>query len=371
MRRRRLVRAGHARTAGDRVSTAGLAVVMSVGLMLIAIVERTLLAGGIPPAVRLPVLTPPDALPARAAPAVPPTSPPAVVELEPQVRRLTAAERTGAARAAYGVQPGAQPLAAATRFTQDRTWAFGTSVIPVPDRVPAMPQVALFLAHWDGSRWRMALSGDVGFRMLLRVVPTTLLAAEEIRALARFSVGPTGAPHLMLPWRVGDSWTMTALPQGNRPLASLTFDGGDGRVLAAADGWLYRFCAVPTGAALVMIVHQNGLATVYNRLTGLNGQPDGTAVRQGDPVGRIGAEHPCGGAVPDRPGLQFGLRQGTGDVAFNSMVLGGWIFRENTSPFVGWAERGFSEVTTGGVLPNFGPVDPQILSVPRPVPTPS
>jgi hypothetical protein len=297
-----------------------------------------------------------------------------VATLNGQVRSLTLTERGSAARQAYGVKPSAAPLVGATRFTSDRTWAFGTTAIPVPAKQSAMPQVALFLARWSGSRWQVGLSGTEEFRVLLRRVPVRLLPAAEIRALARFSVGPAHPTKLMLPWRQGDSWKMTAATRGARPLGVVAFQGGDGRVLAAGDGRLYKFCTTAAGGGLLMIIHDNGLASEYYQLTKITGVRDGAVVKRGDLLGRVGVDRPCGGAAAARPQVRFGLRQGAGDLPFNGVTMGGWTFRERAQPMIGWAERGILQVMPGVGLENFGPADPppvpKITLSPSPTPTP-
>ncbi|MCW2916494.1 MAG: Peptidase family [Actinomycetia bacterium] len=392
-RKRRHARAGTASVnvnanVVDRVAMTGMVMVVMVGFALVAIVERALLTSDDTSAGS--GSRPPQAVRSQGGPdpsrttSTPRRALPVVASLNGQVRSLTLTERGTAARQVYGARPSAPPLVGATRFTSDQTWAFGTTVIPVPDKQSAMPQVALFLAHWTGDRWQVGLSGTFVFRLLLRRVPTRLMPKAEIQMLARFSRGPnrpTSATKLMLPWQVGDSWTMTTETQGSRPLGSVAFQGGDGRVLAAADGRLYRFCTTAAGDGLLMIVHDSGLASVYYQLTKLTAVRDGGIVKRGDFLGRIGDGTPCGGAATARPQVRFGLRQGSGDVPFDGATIGGWIFREQANPLVGWAQRGTQQVMSGASLTNFGPVDPPspgpnlrislppIPTIPTPTPT--
>ncbi|GAB3276263.1 hypothetical protein GCM10027589_01780 [Actinocorallia lasiicapitis] len=330
MGRRRLVNPRTVAIAADRVSAAGVAVALAVTVVMAAIVERRVLDGpdGPPPPQPLrPVATEPSGSASRPQ------------RLENRVADLMVAERGRVARMVYDAQ-GGSPVVAVSRQTDDRIWSFGVVALPVPTSSPAMPQVALFLARWEGRRWRAGLSGTEAFRALLRVVPTRLLPATEIRTLARFSVGPVTQPQLMLPWQVGESRRVAALP-GN-----LAFDGA-GQVLAATDGILYRFCADSAGNGLVMIVNDTGLATRYYRLSDVTGVADGTVVRQGDYLGRPGGPGGCGGASV--PTVLFGLGQGDGDLPLSGRTLGGWKFRE------GWARRGDQQIMPGQELANFGP----------------
>ncbi|WP_344835998.1 M23 family metallopeptidase [Actinocorallia longicatena] len=318
--------------AADRVSTAGMIVAVVVALVLLVIVERSLLD------VRKPADKPSP--PAEAAEKAAGTTPASPQRLESRVAELMKKERGRVARMVYGRQ-GGDPVVAVTRQTADRMWAFGVAALPVPTSSSAMPQVALFLARWEGRRWRAGLSGTEGFRALLRVVPTRLLPATEIRTLARYSAGPVTQPQLMLPWQIGESRRVTAMP------AQMTFDGGDGQVLAASDGLLYRFCTDAAGNGLVVIVNDTGLATEYYRLSDITRVADGTPVRQGDYLGQTGGPGTCGGATAAT--TLFGLGQGDGDLPLSGRTLGGWRFRD------GWAQRGAEKIMPGQELSNFGP----------------
>lgn len=332
MGRRRGVNPRVVAIAADRVSAAGLAVALAVALVLVVIIERRILDGDPGPA-QVATTTP-----VTSATPTPTGTPPQ--RLESRIAERMEAERGRMARTLYAA-PGGAPVVSVSRQTADRKWAFGTAALPVPTSSAAMPQVALFLARWEGRRWRTALSGSEGFRDLLRVAPTRLLPAAEIRALARFSVGPVTQPQLMLPWQVGQSRRLASLP------GSLTFDGGDGQVLAATDGVLYRFCADSAGNGLVMVVNDTGLATQYYRLSDVTRVADGAPVRQGDYLGQAGGPGTCGGA--SSPTVMFGLGQGDGGLPLSGRVLGGWLFRD------GWAQRGGQQVMPGQELSNFGP----------------
>ncbi|RAY13115.1 hypothetical protein DPM19_21725 [Actinomadura craniellae] len=363
----------------DRVTGGTVAVVALVGLAMIAVVERSVLEGplpGSPPeqaALGAPV---PRASPDRTGkPAPPAPQAPPIDTLNDQIRNLTLTQRGPVARQAYGA-PGQPPRLGATRFSLDRTWAFGTTAIPVPAERAAMPQVALFLARWSDGQWRTALAGTPEFTEMLGQAPAQMMPASERRILTRYGEAaavpkPAG---LMLPWRIGGSWTMTAgaaeTGQGTRPLGVIAFRGGDGRVLAPADGRLYRFCGATPGRGLVMIIHDNGLASVYYQLTQVTTVPDGSPVRRGTLLGRTGVDRPCGGASAALPQVLFSLRHGADDVPFDGTALGGWRLRERASPAMGWAERGDKQVLPGGALTNFGPLPPPAVK-PTPAPKPS
>jgi hypothetical protein len=326
--RRRGVNPRTVAITADRVSTSGLVVALVMAVVLAIIVERRFLDGdGSTPS-------------SSASPISPVVSPSAgrPQRLEDQVAKLMAAERGQRAKLIYEAQ-GGNPDVTATRQTTDNSWVFGVVALPVPTSSAAMPQVALFLAHWEKNRWKAGISGTQGFRDLLQVVPTKLLPAEEIDALAKFSRGPLTQPELMLPWPAGESRRVETMT------GPMTFDGGN--VRAATDGRLYRFCADSADNGLLMIVNDTGLATFYYRLADITKATDGAVVRQGDYLGQAGGPGTCGGSTS--PTVLFGLGQGDGNLPLSGRLLGGWRFRD------GWAQRNDQQVMPGQMLPNFAP----------------
>ncbi|WP_157995976.1 M23 family metallopeptidase [Thermomonospora amylolytica] len=349
----------------DGLRAGSLVVTFAVGVALLAVVENALINGGV---------TGLSGTGATGAQATAPqgrarevrrprdrTSEPERT-LDDRVRELTLRLRGPIARRSYGGDR--PPLHGAIRFSRDRAWAFGTTAIPVPEDRAAMPQVALYIAEWTGQTWRIALSGTEEFDALLTRVPAEMMPADERRTLARFSAGtarPDQARGLMLPWRAGQSWFMTAAAADGpaaRPLGALAFRGGDGRVLAAGPGRLYRFCADRPGRGMVLVIHPDGLASTYYHLTDVTDVRDGGLVERGAPLGRIGTDRPCGGAPVDRAQVRFGLRTGNEDLPIDGLPIGGWIFRERARPLIGWAERGLLQVLPGTPLRNFGPDAP-------------
>ncbi|MFI6516617.1 peptidoglycan DD-metalloendopeptidase family protein [Spirillospora sp. NPDC050679] len=381
----------------DRLSTGAVILSIVVGLGLLAVVERSLLEGGrigptdtvgaegasgrpraraAAPGPERQRRTPAPAPQRRtASPQVAAPDPQALVE---QVRQLTVDERGPQARQEYGAAPDRRPLVSATRFSPDRTWAFGTTAVPVPAGTTADPEVAFFAARWNGGRWQPALSGTPAFGALVARMPAAMMSPDEGRSLARYGAvaadrAAAARDGLMLPWKVGATWTMGAPATGAataRPLGALAFWGGDGRVLAAGDGRLYRFCGDGSGGGLVMLLHPSGLATTYYRMRGVTQVRDGSVVRRGEPLGLVGAERPCGGAPAPRPQVQFALRRGAERVPFDGARLGGWTFRERARPLLGYAERGPLQVLPGGLLANLGPVPaaPGTATPPAPAP---
>ncbi|MFC4907748.1 hypothetical protein [Actinomadura gamaensis] len=274
------------------------------------------------------------------------------------MRKLMTDERAADARQAFGEAPDKAPVVSLGRISPDRTWVFGTTAIPAPASTAASPRLAFFAAHWTGSRWTPALSGMPGFAALVRRAPDALMPPGEARALAAFSTGEAtvrpGA--LMLPWKIGGIWTLDTADGGTapRPLDGLGFSGGDGRVLAAGSGRLYRFCGADDG--LLVIVHPDGLATAYDGLRDSTPLRDGSVVQRGDQLGRTGTGRPCGGMPAPHPQVRFGVWHGDRRVPLDGVSLGGWTLRETARPLLGFAERGANQVLSGGSLSNLGPV---------------
>jgi hypothetical protein len=370
----------------DRIGVGAVILSAVVGLSLLGIAERTLLEGrpigttesvaagkGVrhpkghgtaTPGAPQPRQRQPGASDAPAAPARPDAQ-----ALTAQVRKLTLAERGAAAKQAYGAAPTRAPIVAATRTSDDGTWVFGTTAIPVPAGSDADPEIAFFAARWTGRDWRIGLSGGTAFGTLLGAMPATVMSAAESRALRRYGAlsaeqaaaavnGTSTGDGLMLPWKSGTAWTMlTADPaSAQRPLSTLAFTGGDGRVLASGAGRLYRFCGDGSGPALLMVVHASGVATTYDRVRSAAQLRDGSVVGRGDPLGRTGTAGACGGAPAARAEVRFDLRRGAAPVPLDGAVIGGWTFSERAKPLLGFAERGLLQVLPGGLIANLGAV---------------
>lgn len=387
------------RRPADRMSVGAIVLSTAVGLSLLGIAERALLEGGpiggaSGPAGSERALTPsaPGGNPAEQRPQSPQrpgqagapagrAAKPNMATLSAQVRKLTIDERGAAAQQSYGAPPGGRPIVDLTRTSADRTWVFGTTAIPVPTGSSAAPEVAFYAARWTGEDWQVALSGGEEFTKLLGEAPEDVMPAAEAAALRRYGAvtaeqatalvnGSRAGDGLMLPWKTGQAWSMTTSDGSTRPLGTLAFAGGDGRVLASGSGRLYRFCSDSAGRAMVVLVHDSGLATTYYRLRDVPGVRDGSVVRQGAPLGRTGTDRPCGGAASPRAEVGFGLRRGGGPVPLDGAQIGGWTFRERANPLLGFAERGALQVLPGGLIANLGS-DPVADDEPPASPSPA
>ncbi|HEU5157866.1 MAG TPA: M23 family metallopeptidase [Streptosporangiaceae bacterium] len=303
------------------VTNIGLVVVLSAIIERMAIAgfdEGDLVTGAADPAVE--ASTP--VRPPRAARAARP--PIRLAALTTTVKEATLAQRGAIARRTYGTKTTGQPIVQETRST--RTWTFGTAALPPPKGSQAVPEVSLFLARAVGRRWDVAFAGTKAFNRLLRTAPAALMVNSERQLLARYSSATASTKDtgdLMLPWSQGETWSLVADQYG------VGFSGGDGKVLAAADGRFYRFCGTSSGGGLILLIHPNGLATEYYQLTDQPKLTPGSIVKRGTYLGRVGTDNPCGGGS-DEPQVRFALRHADQAVSIAGRTVGGWTFHEGT-----------------------------------------
>jgi Peptidase family M23 len=338
----------------DRISAVGVVVVIAVGLALAAIVEQAVMPPSArhPVSERQPVRHRPRPRPSRTVPAhaTAPRSPMSrAAQLNRKVESVALAQRSPVARREYGVGTLSAPIVRLSRMDRRGTWAFGTETIPPPRGMTVMPDSSLYLAQLTRTGWRVALAGTPDFTTLLRKAPASVVTAAERPALQKFSTAvdtplDTG---LMLPWSVGQSWSLLASDRGVSG-----FDGGDGRVLAAGDGRIYRLCSSAAGHGLVLLVHPNGLATQYYQLTDVPKVRDGSLVKRGAYLGRTGTEQPCGGGEAPQRMVRFSIRDADGPVRLDRVQIGGWTLRETVAAT--FAERAGVRVEAGNPLLNFG-----------------
>ncbi|WP_433173057.1 M23 family metallopeptidase [Actinoallomurus sp. CA-150999] len=358
-----------AASLGDRVSALGSVVVIAVGLMLAAIVEQVVM----PPSARHPVAerrrvhaTPTRThRPASAHPSPSriPVSP--ATQLSRKVEKVALAERSPMVRRNYGVGTLNTPIVRLSRMDSRDDWAFGTATIPPPSDMTVMPESSVFLAQMTGTGWDVALAGTPEFAALLKKAPASVVSDGERPVLAKFSAAAdtpldTG---LMLPWGIGQSWSLLASDKGVSG-----FDGGDGRVLAPGDGRIYRLCSSAPGHGLVLLIHPNGLASEYYQLSDVTRVRDGSLVKRGDYLGRTGTEQPCGGGEAPQRMVRFALSDADGPMRLDRLQLGGWTLRE--TPAATFAERAGVRVDADNPLLNFG-VMPTSPAVPSGSPSPS
>ncbi len=246
-------------------------------------------------------------------------------------------------------------------------WILGTVTEIVPSGMERLPISKLYLAQrGPNGSWLSAIEGSEAFVAMVAAAPQGFLTEEQTAALDYALPGPqvTGravasaaeATGLALPWALNKAWRLTGGPHGwsgqSRPYNSLDLSGGDGRVLASADGVLVKSC-VASGSAILKLVHSNGYSTTYYHLERLAALDNGVSVKRGDFLGMIGNALPCGGHTSGaHVHLALGFRGQ--EVAVDGKNIGGWQFFEADAAYGGYATRGASRVDVGGTLINFG-----------------
>ncbi len=287
---------------------------------------------------------------------VPSTAAAGPSDLADTVRGKMLQQHGAALKEQWGTQSLREPLFEPTRTSGQ--WVFGSTTVPMAyGQEHGAPLMALFLARRDRQGWRVELDGTAGFTELAAQAPSAVLSDGEKRTFANNqssqALADTG---LGLPWPQGVAWWMGGGPHGNsgnsRPFSSIDFNGGDGRVLSAGTGRVYKSCIVGR-SALVKVVHDNGYSTTYYHMYNLTTLADGSAVRTGTYLGNIGNELPCGGSSTGAH-VHFSLLRGNTHISVNGMTIGGWTFYEGAQAYGGYAQRGSTRVSVGGRVTNYG-----------------
>ncbi|MEV4618803.1 peptidoglycan DD-metalloendopeptidase family protein [Asanoa sp. NPDC049573] len=236
----------------------------------------------------------------------------------------------------------------------NRTWGFGTAVLPAPKGVAAYPEGWLFVARHDKDGWTAALEGETAFANLAS--KASILSAEERRIFgvdrSRTEASLDRRTGLRLPWAIGQTWRLTGgpHPMNGGPRSSIDLSGGDGRVLAARAGLAYTMCSSGTG--WLRVIHDRGYATDYYHLSG-NIKASGKKVDEGDFLGNIGNDVTCGGSSTGAH-VHFALRYNNKYVAIDRYAIGKWVIRQTGGDYAGYALHGSTKVNVGGGLYNYG-----------------
>lgn len=235
-----------------------------------------------------------------------------------------------------------------------RGWVFGGAVIRVPDGVSQAPVTALFLAQRHGSTWTVALEGTPEFAAAAAKAP--VIDSGE-RELFTNTVTTNAATGLGLPWKQGQGWAHWGV-HGNSgdsyPYNSIDFYGGDGRVLASRAGRMYRFCTSGRWP-FIKVVHDNGYTTGYYHLSSTTNKGDGATVAEGEYLGMIDVQLPCGGRA-NGDHVHWTLWQGNSAVSVVGKTIGGWTWYSGSSAYQGYAERNGQKVYRNYCCPivNYG-----------------
>ncbi|GAA0208193.1 peptidoglycan DD-metalloendopeptidase family protein [Saccharothrix mutabilis subsp. mutabilis] len=270
--------------------------------------------------------------------------------------RSAVLDRHGAAlQEQWGARSLREPLFEPTRTSGD--WVFGSTTVPMAyGQEHGSPLMALFLAKRTGKTWKVEFDGTPGFASLAQHAPVLSDGEKETFRNNASGVQTLADTGLGLPWPQGVAWWMGGGPHGNsgstRPFSSIDFNGGDGRVLSAGPGRVYKSC-IRGRSALVKVVHDNGYSTTYYHMYDLTTLADGSAVRTGTYLGHIGNELPCGGSSTGAH-VHFSLLKGNTHISVNGMTIGGWTFYEGAQAYGGYAQRGSTRVNVGGRVTNYG-----------------
>ncbi|QSB15621.1 M23 family metallopeptidase [Natronosporangium hydrolyticum] len=235
-------------------------------------------------------------------------------------------------------------------------WAFGTVVQVAPEEPERHPDGWLWLAWAEGDRWRVALEGSPQFARVSDDAPVLTEPEQEVLGTTGYGGSAPLATDfrtgMRLPYAVGQQWRYTGgpHPMSGTVRSSIDLAGGDGRVLAAADGYAYTMCPSETG--WIRVVHGRGFATDYYHLED-NIVVYGSAVAEGDYIGMIGNDVSCGGSSTG-PHVHFSLRRDGEYVPIDGYNLGKWVIGAGAANYQGFARHGSTRVDVGGVLHNHG-----------------
>lgn len=224
-----------------------------------------------------------------------------------------------------------------------RGWVFGGSIIRVPGNAEGSPITALFLAQKKGQSWTVALEGSPEFAAAAAKAAPVLDPSERqlfVKAAAASPEAAAAATGLGLPWKLGQGWGHWGV-HGNSgtstPYNSIDFYGGDGRVLASRAGKMYRFCTSGTWP-FIKVVHDNGYTTGYYHLRNTTTKGDGSDVVEGEYLGQIDVQLPCGGSANGNH-VHWTLWQGNTAVTVVGKTIGGWTWYAGSSAYQGYGER--------------------------------
>ena len=325
-----------------------------VGLALCAVVQQEVTGR--------PMAAPAEqrAVEVRVRPAAKVSGPPGTASLVRDVRATVTGQWAQQVRSAFGDRQAAEPDVHLVRVGKDGDWAFGTSAVAPPPEVDAMPLVSLFVAQRAGDRWQIALAGSADFAGFLQQAPEDVIPEAQRPLLEQYGAARDLPDRLALPWQVGQSWTVHPMSG----MSGLRFEGGDGKVLASGAGRLYRLCTRSSDRGMILLIHPNGSATEYYQVADLTDVKDGSSVKQGDYLGRVSTDRPCGGPpARGRAAAGFTLLTGNDVVSLDGAEIGGWTLHADKGGF--HADRSDMRIEPDNPLLNFG-TDP----TPSPTPDP-
>lgn len=239
------------------------------------------------------------------------------------------------------------------------THVMGSATRLLPADVHDAPTPVFFFAQREGEVWKVGLSGEPDYVATMERMPADIVSPDEMEYLKAAEAGASllaagSFVGVGLPWAMGTVWRMSGGLHG-AAYESVDFAGGNGRVLAAASGKVYRTC-VSDGSALFTIVHPSGYSSSYYHLQNVTAPGNGSSIAAGAFLGNIGVKVQCGGRATG-PHVHFSLLKGSTKVTVDNKVLGGWTFHRGSALYRGTATRGKTTAGVGGSLTNYGPAD--------------
>ncbi|HZN93221.1 MAG TPA: peptidoglycan DD-metalloendopeptidase family protein, partial [Myxococcales bacterium] len=244
-------------------------------------------------------------------------------------------------------------------------WAFGSGVVlspiePDADGHEQMPEGFLWLARLTDAGWQVALDGTAGYEELVPGAPAEVLSDEEKQLAGGIGVLGDNSMNLSAPWAPGQTWTYLGGPHGwtgsPRPWNSLDLTGGDGHVLSAREGNVYKMCRNSAGAytTWLRVKHPGGYWTDYYHLSNLQQYSDGKWLDRGAYLGNTGQTIDCGGSARS-PHVHFSILKDGTHLEWNGRELGGWNIYQGGSAYQGSAERSGAWINAGsGTMYNIG-----------------
>lgn len=306
----------------------------------------------------------------------PPAQPQAVAEqdLERAVRAALNAAKSEQVNASYGQVT--QAVVEPHKQSAEGDWVFGGAYFPVPaDVEDASPIASLFVARKVAGQWEVSLEDSEPFAQAVQSAPESIVSDDERRVFSQradsirrqaqsardIQITALGQDvGLSMPFALRGSAWGTAGVHGDggstRPYNAIDFWGGDGRVLASRAGIAYKFCT-NSNWPYIKVVHDNGWTTGYYHLRNQASISNGQRLAEGQFIGMIGVELPCGGRASGNH-VHWTLWRGASNGAaetVNNKLIGGWTWHEGSQAYSGYAERNGVRVNAGwSGLVNYG-----------------
>ena len=229
-------------------------------------------------------------------------------------------------------------------------WSSGTTD-PVPRALRLRSDGNAMLYSVDGRLiWESSTAGTLASELVVQNDGDLMLrtAAGQI---SWSSMSSATAPKWRLPYAPGQSWAAGG-PHANSggtagARGSIDFGpraGGDRRVLAIADGTVYR---VQCGSGSYLgITHAGGWQSTYYHLVNYQNQLVGTQVKAGTYLGDVGRTVPCGGGA-NFDHVHLVIRRAGIPVSVEGMRFGDYTARSSGTDYWGfWTDAAGRRVLT-------------------------